>query len=151
MCHWRWICSFASPQKQICTKCLCSFKNACALQNLNIKSPLVLSFIDTVSMEIFTKCLVYFQLSVSLFLMDVPSDPAGKVEGVWTLTRDTGRPLLYTFSMRLQQGQEQQLSHRESLCVWTVTTAHSHSKATVYFRRRLNLQNGDLIMQLFFL
>lgn len=65
---------------------VCSFKNACALQNLNIKSPLVLSFIDTVSMEISTKCLVYFQLfssvSLSLFLMDVPSDPAGEVEGV---------------------------------------------------------------------
>lgn len=36
-------------------------------------------------MEISVKCLVYFQLfssvSLSLFLMVVPSDPAGEVEG----------------------------------------------------------------------
>lgn len=130
---------------------VCSFKNACALQNLNIKSPLVLFFIDTVSMEISIKCLVYFQLFSSVSLSLSHGCPQWPCRGSWGQFQPwIGTAVLPCFTHpvhRLQQGQEQQLSHRESFCIWIVITEHSYSKARLYFKRRLNLQNADLIIQ----
>lgn len=130
---------------------VCSFRNDCALQNLNKKSPLVF-FIDTVSMEISIKCFVYFQLLSSVCLSLSHGCPQWPCRGSWGQFEPwLGTAVLPWFThsvFRLQQGQEQQLSHRGSFCFWTVTTEHSHSKGRVYFKRRLNLQNSDLIIQL---
>lgn len=129
--------TIASPQKQICT--ICSFKNACALQILNIKSPLVLFYRQRVSMEISIKCLVYFQLFSSVSLSLSHGCPQWPCRGGWGQFEPwVGTAVLpcFTHPVRcLQQGQEQQLSHRESFCIWPVTTEHSLTQRAEFILR----------------
>lgn len=103
-------------------------------------------------MEISIKCFIYFQLLSSVCLSLSHGCPQWPCRGSWGQFEPwLGTAVLpwITHSVFcLQQGQEQQLSHRGSFCFWTVTTEHSHSKGSVYFKRRLNLQNVNLIIQL---
>lgn len=80
---------------------VCSFRNACALQNLNIKSPLVRFYRHSIHGDFHKMRRLFpaplFCLSLSFSWMS-PVTLQGKLRAVWTLVRDSSPPLIYTFS-----------------------------------------------------
>ncbi len=81
---------------------VCSFRNACALQNLNIKSPLVRFYRHSIHGDFHKMRRLFpaplFCLSLFFSWMS-PVTLQGKLRAVWTLVRDSGPPLIYTFSI----------------------------------------------------
>lgn len=102
-------------------------------------------------MEISIKCLVYFQLFSSVSLSLSHGCPQWPCRGSWGQFEPwLGTTVLpcFTHPVRcLQQGQEQQLSHRESFCIWTVTTEHSLTQRAEFILRE---SWADLIIQFYF-